>query len=180
MSRAESHAELVERAARWLRNSAGCSFVATEIASSAWESPDAIGWRNATTIVVECKTSRSDFRADAKKPWRRGFPALGTYRYMMAPAGLLTADEMPPGWGLLEVSRRRVIRACGMDPHRNCDPQGDWQHESNAVGETKLLLSALKRLELSIGEKDFRRMSTQSYMRAKEEGQARLAQGGGQ
>lgn len=31
MSRAESHAELVERAARWLRNTVGCSFVATAL-----------------------------------------------------------------------------------------------------------------------------------------------------
>lgn len=179
MSRAESHADLVERAARWLRNTAGCSFVATEIATNAWESPDAIGWRNAATVVIECKTSRADFRADAKKPWRRGFDALGTYRYMMAPAGLLSADEMPDGWGLLEVRGRRVTRISGMDPVRNCGAQKEWAHASNEVGETKVLLSALRRLELSLGSAEFYRMAMQSHRRAKEEYQQRIAQGGG-
>jgi hypothetical protein len=91
------------------------------------EIPDAIGWlRSGVSLLIECKASRGDFLSDAVKPSRRsgksgvpGSPALtvpkpelkptrkteglGAYRFYLTPSGLLRPDELPEGWGLLEL-----------------------------------------------------------------------------
>lgn len=108
-----THAELVSLAVRWLWKRRRCHVVLSE--KGGIEVPDAIGWETwKNSILVECKTSRSDFRRDAKKPSRR-FPktGLGRERYYLAPAGMLSPNELPEGWGLLEPTGRgglRVVR----------------------------------------------------------------------
>ncbi len=92
------------------------------------EIPDAIGWlRSGVSLLIECKASRADFLSDAVKPSRRSSKAsvsggpepsnaeppikpprktegLGAYRFYLAPSGLLHPDELPEGWGLLELT----------------------------------------------------------------------------
>ena len=57
-----THAELVQRAGRWLRNTQKCKLVILE--PKPWnchEHVDAIGWTPfGDSIVVECKTSVAD------------------------------------------------------------------------------------------------------------------------
>jgi hypothetical protein len=104
-----THTELVARAARWLR-SQGCGTVVAEKLPVSFEEPDAIGWKaSGWSVLVECKASRADFRRDAKKPFRN-CPVLGMgyRRYFMAPAGIIPVDEVPDGWGLIEVVGRRA------------------------------------------------------------------------
>lgn len=119
-----THADLVERAETWLRNTRRCATVLTdEHTTGPGESPDAIGWRclhNGTwenwranhrhSVLIECKVSLSDFRSDASKPWRVDPAAgMGRERLFMVPAGLLGATpKLPEGCGLLEVHGRRV------------------------------------------------------------------------
>jgi hypothetical protein len=111
-----THAELVARAERWLRNTKKCGVVLTEFSSSCSEIPDAIGWQTGGrfSYLVECKTSVSDFYADKKKPGRspkNAHRGIGRFRYYMAPPGVLTADlvkQHRPKWGLLEVQARTV------------------------------------------------------------------------
>lgn len=116
------HGRLCALAQRWLmrQHSAGgpgCAFAVTE----AWgegdaERPDAIGWRRSPydggAFVVEVKTSRADFLADAAKPHRQD-PALGVgrFRYYLCPEGLIQASELPPRWGLLYAGKRNIVRA---------------------------------------------------------------------
>lgn len=136
-----SHEELVERAAQWLANSRRCNVVLTENASCR-EVPDAIGWSTAWkhrgSIVVECKTSVSDFHADRKKftEYKHpefGFsysakrlsakeanagnystvelPRMGRWRYYMTLPGVLTPELLEKhadDHGLLVVEGRRV------------------------------------------------------------------------
>ena len=53
--------------------------------------------------VIEVKATRSDFLADAKKPHRQpGAEALGNYRMYYAAPGIISPDEVPAGWGLVE------------------------------------------------------------------------------
>ena len=115
-----THAELVIRAERWLRNTRRCGVVLTEASGSGQEIPDAIGWTLGycpMSTLVECKVSRADFRADQLKTFRNqnlGDMAIGRFRYYMAPAGLIKPDELPPRWGLLEVrasSVRQTVKA---------------------------------------------------------------------
>jgi hypothetical protein len=150
-----THEELVQRAGRWLRNSARikapieghkhlgvirCGVVFTELVTWESETPDAIGWFNGGrgSILIEVKVSRADFRADANKVFRE-FPAtgVGLYRYYMTPAGLLTPDELPDRWGLLEAKGRSVsvVRAPERFP------------EYTISGEKCMMYSGLRRLQ---------------------------------
>ena len=109
-----THADLVQRAALWLRNQKNCRVVLTEQTTSLGEVPDAIGWKYGNcSYLIECKVSRSDFLADRCKPFRiDGSRGMGVYRYFMAPMGLLTVDDLKgrcDGWGLLLVQGRRVF-----------------------------------------------------------------------
>lgn len=115
-----THAELVDRAVRWLKVTKRCGVVFREH-YMVDEIPDALGFRHSWSICVECKTSVADFRADLLKATRRrGYherPALRCY-YLCAP-GLITVDMLPEGWGLLYAEPRlvRVIReASPVDP----------------------------------------------------------------
>ena len=105
-----NHGELVERAASWLLNTRRCGVVITEMGSSSPEHPDAIGWNGLESTVVECKASRADFRADAGK-WHRRLTgdSMGTQRYFLAVSGLIKLEELPEGWGLLEIRGSRVF-----------------------------------------------------------------------
>jgi len=127
----------------WLRRSR-CGIVLSEQGCSSGEMPDAIGWKGRNhSIVIECKISRADFHADAAKGWRRNPEiALGCERYYAAPQTLLTADEMPEGWGLLEAQGRelKVTKRS----------QRKLRHPEGLMNEMNLLLASLRRVEVRI------------------------------
>ncbi|MGX9960667.1 hypothetical protein ACW0US_18115 [Xanthomonas euvesicatoria] len=138
-----THDELVQTGRRWLKAN-GCRAILHEpFRAGEPEQPDVIGWRDGVSILIEAKASRSDFLADAKKPWRitpeRG---MGDWRFYIAPAGLIDPAELPDGWGLLEVSGRRVIPRYGV-PLGNCS-WWDFPFKcANKRAETKFLVSAI-------------------------------------
>lgn len=103
-----NHKELVLRAVRWLHGTMKCPVVLYEIAAG-YEIPDAIGWRRAgyESLLVECKTSISDFKKDFDKPHRKG-PGIGNLRYYFTPAKLLKIEDIPAGWGLAEFGGYHV------------------------------------------------------------------------
>ena len=100
-----THAELVERAVRWLLGNRRCAFAVAEPRTAASEFPDAIGWiwDSGQSILVECKANLADYRHDRQKLSRRGDGGPGNYRWYMAPHGVLRDQELPRGWGLAEV-----------------------------------------------------------------------------
>ena len=102
-----THAQLVERAVRWLR-AYRCGVVLSEQACVSGEMPDAIGWKRAChSVLVECKVTRADFLADRAKPFRlKPEKAVGSERFYLTPPGLVKVEELPAGWGLLEASPR--------------------------------------------------------------------------
>lgn len=108
-----THDELVKRAVRWLAGTRRCYVVMDEqISFAVAEQPDAIGWRcgGRTSILVECKTSTSDFYADQRKHHRKYGRGMGSERWYMTPPGLLKPEQIPDGWGLVEVSSRcRIV-----------------------------------------------------------------------
>ena len=138
-----THAKLVEMAVAWLRRYR-CGVVLSEQACASGEMPDAIGWKKKChSVVVECKASRADFLADSTKPWRlQPETAVGAERYYLAPRGLLRVDELPRGWGLLEVCGREIekVRASAKNLRSNVG----FQYEMN------LLLASLRRVEVRI------------------------------
>ena len=83
------HAQLIERAVEWLRHTYRCGIILSEQYCASGEVPDVIGWKGfCQSVLVECKVSRSDFLADANKPFRlKPEEGLGSQRFYMAPAG---------------------------------------------------------------------------------------------
>jgi hypothetical protein len=130
----ELHNQLVSLAAKWLAKSH--SVVITEIAGGS-ECPDAIGWTSGSSTLIECKASRSDFKADASKQFR-AYPSggMGVFRYYLAPADLIKADELPDAWGLLEVNESGKVRS-----KMAAKPQ-----KANRSREVAILVSSLRRL----------------------------------
>lgn len=104
-----THAALVVLAGRWLRKSKRCGVVLLEH-SALFEHPDAIGWRyNAReSYVVECKVSRADFFADRRKQGRTHGRRPARFCFYLTPPGLVRADELPRGWGLLVAGPKKI------------------------------------------------------------------------
>ena len=102
--------------------------------------PDAIGWKKAChSVLVESKVSRSDFLADRAKRFRqKPETGVGCERYYLAPQGLIRIEELPMGWGLLEVWGREIERVRASA--KNLRSEIGFQNEMN------LLLASLRRV----------------------------------
>jgi hypothetical protein len=138
-----THPKLVEKAVAWLRRY-GCSVVLSEQSCASGETPDAIGWkRGCHSVVVECKASRADFLADKDKPFRvKPAIGMGCERFYLAPPGIVRPDELPAGWGLLDLRGREVLVV-----HRSA---ADLRSTRGFRYEMNLLLASLRRVEIRI------------------------------
>lgn len=138
-----THAALVRKAVEWLRGYR-CGVILSEQACVSGEMPDAIGWKRAChSVLVECKVSRSDFLADREKPFRqKPDSAVGCERFYLASRDLIRSEELPSGWGLLEMHNRKIemIRAS----KKNLRGEEGFRCEMN------LLLASLRRVEIRI------------------------------
>jgi hypothetical protein len=111
------------------------------------EQPDAIGWRDGLSIMIECKASRSDFLADKNKDVRkRPERGMGDWRFYLCPPEIIYPSELPLGWGLLYALPKQIRKVHGM-PKGNCN----WWHqkpfEGNKRCETQVMYAALRRIE---------------------------------
>jgi hypothetical protein len=145
------HSELIQIAERWLLNTRGCGFVLKELPTAySKEIPDVIGFRNGHSILIECKATRSDFLSDKRKSFRK-YPQLGMglIRLYMAPTGVISPDDLPSKWGLIEVNERgKAMKKRG--PRGNAwTRQTRWMFSArNTRAEYALLISALRRVHL--------------------------------
>lgn len=150
------HKELCNIAEKWLR-SFGCSVVFNEFSSSTSEIPDAIGWKSGYSILIEAKTSRSDFLADFKKP-HRIYPEIGAgeYRLYICEKDLIKKEELPDGWGLLYVDpfTKKVRREkCWKGNTTSYAEEAGMKHFTpNFRAERTMLLSRIRRAQLGYGE----------------------------
>jgi hypothetical protein len=138
-----THPQLVEKAVHWLRGYR-CGVVLSEQACVSGEMPDAIGWKRAChSVLVECKITRSDFLADRAKPFRlKPETGVGCERFYFVPAGLIRCDELPGGWGLLELRAGRVeLKQASV---KNLRSAAGFRYEMN------LLLASLRRVEVRV------------------------------
>ncbi len=144
-SSGKKHAQLVSAAVDWLRHGYGCGVILSEQYCATGEIPDAIGWKGVCrSVVIECKATRADFLADAAKPFRaNAAEGLGCERYYLALPGLISPEELPPGWGLLEY-RRGEVRIVVKASRKNL------RSEAGLIKEMNLLLSSLRRVEVRI------------------------------
>lgn len=75
------------------------------------EQPDVIafGLLYPCVVVVEVKTSRTDFLKDKHKPFRSNpSKGMGSARYYCCPEGLIKPEELPDGWGLMYYGNKKI------------------------------------------------------------------------
>jgi hypothetical protein len=178
-----THDELVDIGRRWCiqpyANCAeyghtGCSVVVTEISANTWmmEKPNVLGYSNKDTILIECKVSRSDFLRDKKKVFRLenelgvSGMALGTQRWYLAPSGVISKEDLPEDWGLLEVSPKGKVIPVVRARRTETIFDGRWS-------ERNILLSVLCRLSLKEDDSHvaIRRYSDEPMVKVNGQGQ---------
>lgn len=122
-----SHRELVERGAKWLKTKAPnihlkCQFVLAEfVCQGGFENPDILGLRPYGHVLIEVKVSRADFRKDCKKLCRRDERMqIGSYRFYLAPKGMINQEELPENWGLLEWNGKDIEVTRDSDKFEEC------------------------------------------------------------
>lgn len=86
-------------------------YVAIEMNTWNMEQCDVWGYDGCDTVVIEVKTSHSDFVADLKKECRKKENEIyqcGKIRWYLCPEGVIKAEELPKGWGLLYWDGKRI------------------------------------------------------------------------
>jgi hypothetical protein len=97
-----THSELCIEAAKWLIKEMGCPIVLPEAKVYMGEQPDVIGFFDGgDSILIECKTSRADFKGDKNKQYRwHPNNGMGDYRiYAVTENVIRREDEIPENWG---------------------------------------------------------------------------------
>tara|TARA_Y100001934_G_C12324597_1_gene761875 strand:+ start:1078 stop:1554 length:477 start_codon:yes stop_codon:yes gene_type:complete len=143
------HDELCQKAARFLMNN-GFSVAFDDrfkAATSSGENPDALGFRNGVSCLIEVKVSRADFLADKNKRVRKDGIGMGDWRFYLAPKGLIKMSDLPKGWGLLESNNRRISKTIGWPPNTQWHSQAPFT--GNKQNEVDYLYSALRRLKIA-------------------------------
>ncbi len=145
------HDELCTASVRWLLKTVGAGVAVSEMAccNMTGEIPDAIGWKQGCSILIEAKTSRPDFLADKKKHFRISPEfGMGSYRLFICPDGLIKPDELPKDWGLLyyHPGRKRRIERVICFKGNIVSNEGNLKSQvANYRAENALLLSYIRR-----------------------------------
>lgn len=117
-----THEQLVQKTVKWCTKplsltGPGCHLAIPEFPTGYdGEIPDVIAYRAHTealsgTVMCEVKVSRADFLQDKNKPHRNGETlGVGQHRFYVAPQNMITVDELPAGWGLVECTTRGALR----------------------------------------------------------------------
>jgi len=151
-----THKQLCEIALIWLKRSLSakapaCDIVFKETKNNITdEVVDAIGFKVAGTCkgstLIEVKTNREDFFRDKHKLHRRSPElGLGLYRYFMVPEGIISIDELPEKWGLIEVNNKRKIKV--LRGHVLVNDLKHWQFIRNIEAENSLLTKTIARFD---------------------------------
>jgi len=135
-----THPELVKLASGWAISR---HLIVISERGAINEIPDVVGINYSYTTLIECKVSRADFLRDKHKITRRdGEYCIGNYRIYCVPKGLLTEDDIPETWGLLEVYPSGFLKLrTNLYKHQK---GAIWWHENTVEGlraERHLLLN---------------------------------------
>lgn len=104
-------------------------YVAVEINTYGAEQTDVWCWCGDLTAVIEVKTSHADFVNDGKKKCRsEEYKDLqcGNLRWYLCPEGVIKAEELPDGWGLLYWNGREVYHVAA-PKYVECTYKGDMR-----------------------------------------------------
>ncbi|HFE7523687.1 TPA: hypothetical protein ACGAD2_004339 [Salmonella enterica subsp. enterica serovar Newport] len=111
------------------------------------ELPDAIGFRNGASCLIEVKCSRADLLADRKKRFRiTPAKGMGDWRFFLSEPGIVEISDLPEGWGLLHVIDGQVRNIHGWKGNTMWLLREKKPFRANKQAECDLLYSALRRV----------------------------------
>lgn len=142
-----THSDLVDIGYNWILKRCGFAFKEFKCLSN--EIPDVLGFRSEGTFLLEVKVSRQDFLKDKNKLFRlKPELGVGDWRFFIVTSGLISVDELPDMWGLLEVDEKgKVIEV--YNPFGKGNVYSKWKrHTKNIKAETQFMYSALRRLQI--------------------------------
>jgi hypothetical protein len=77
-----------------------------------------------SVIGYEIKVSRADFLAEMRDPFKRcNIEAECTETWFVAPMGIIKPEELPQGWGLLEIKGDRFFATLKPEWRENANPR---------------------------------------------------------
>ena len=137
-----THAKLVAKGVKWLRGQGGKQWsspiVCGELVAMGIEIPDVIGFSSGGgSSLIECKTSKSDFKRDKKKMFR-SVPqmGMGKYRFYMCPTGLIEKDDLPDSWGLLYVNEKGIVKLIVKPKAQYCNLKAEHSYMYSIMRRT--------------------------------------------
>ena len=146
-----THKQLVDVAHKWVLKNGSCGVVFKELKASTIynEIPDVIGFGSFVhSVLIECKTSRSDFIADKKKYFRiNSDKGVGRQRFYCCPTNLIKIEELPDGWGLIYVNDK-FKAICLHNPYKGLPEVRHKGFEPNLDADRNIMYSALRRLQV--------------------------------
>ncbi|WP_205068614.1 hypothetical protein [Photobacterium kishitanii] len=146
----QEHYRLCLRAATFLRNNG--FHVAFDDRfqppTGTGEQPDAMGFKNGASCLIEVKVSRSDFLKDRKKHFRVDPESgMGDWRFFLCPPNLISPDELPEGWGLLFAHEKIIKKIHGYPESNSC-----WTYNkpfsANKQAECDYLYNVARRIQI--------------------------------
>jgi len=144
-----THCELVEIGYKWVLKKCGFAFKELNVLNKSGEIPDVIGFNSDGSFLLEAKASRSDYLKDKNKLFRQ-MPELGMgdWRFYIAPRGLISKDELPENWGLIEVNEKGKAFTT-YNPFGQGNIYYLWKRCKKSVNdERQMMYSALRRLHV--------------------------------
>lgn len=143
------HNNLCLRATKFLRNN-GFSVAFDDrfqAVTGTGELPDAIGFRNGVSVIIEVKVSRSDFLADKKKHFRvKAESGMGDWRFFLCPPNLIKPEDLPDGWGLLYAHNKVIKKISGFPTNTQWHSKKPFN--ANKQAECDFMYSALRKIQL--------------------------------
>ncbi|QHJ74638.1 hypothetical protein VH22019_00074 [Vibrio phage VH2_2019] len=161
------HDELCEVGRRWMlrtgSSKGGCMQVAlSEVGSQQFsETPDVFGFdQRGESCLVEVKVSRSDFLADAKKPFRMNpDDGMGDFRYYMSPPDIIKPEDLEgTKWGLIHVSPKgicKVVRGKATNNTYKKEWDQQWRFKKNQANEDTLIRTLFLRMTYNLDVSGF-------------------------
>ncbi|EIL6545388.1 hypothetical protein LL645_004168 [Salmonella enterica] len=111
------------------------------------ELPDAIGFRNGASCLIEVKCSRADLLADRKKKFRiTPEKGMGDWRFFLSEPGVVELSDLPEGWGLLHVIDGQVRNIHGWKGNTMWLQREKKPFKANKQAECNFMYSALRRV----------------------------------
>lgn len=145
----QEHFELCLRAKKFLNNN-GFNVAFDDrfqAVTGTGELPDAIGFRNGVSCLIEAKVSRADFLSDAKKHFRKQpSNGMGDWRFYICPPDLIKPDELPEGWGLLYAHKKIIKKVVGFPTNTQWGTKKPFN--ANKQAECDFMYSALRRVQI--------------------------------